>query len=95
MFLQACDLLPRPAFVSIVSQLVKSTNSVIRRKATDLFNRRMSKNPRPCSPEEVKYTVYINSARIDAIFLIPVPQWGRKRYTFSCKAISCGKRLAE
>ncbi|CAB4040483.1 HEAT repeat-containing 1, partial [Paramuricea clavata] len=47
-----CDLLPRPAFVSIVSQLVKSKNTIIRRKSMDLFNKRMSKNPRQCSTEE-------------------------------------------
>ena len=49
-----CDLLPGPAFVSIVSQLVQSRNSVIRKKSMDLFNKRMSKNTRPCSAEEVK-----------------------------------------
>ncbi|XP_028404436.1 HEAT repeat-containing protein 1-like isoform X2 [Dendronephthya gigantea] len=50
---KVCDLLPRAAFVSIVSQLVQGKNSLIRKKSMDLFNKRMAKHSGHCSAEEV------------------------------------------
>ena len=64
---KVCDLLPGPAFVSVVSQLVQSKNPVIRRKSMDLFSKRMSKNTRPFSAQEMEILLSLLDALLPLI----------------------------
>ena len=52
--LQVTDLLPGPTFVDIVSQLIHNSNSTIRRKTMDLFNKRVAEDSESYSGKEVK-----------------------------------------